>query len=299
MMRAARPIGVSSTRRGAASKPAVGKRRKTLALALGGGGARSLAQAVVIDALDELGVRPVAIAGTSFGALIGAACAAGMTGKEIRRSVLKLAHNRSAIYSRLMSARAGRIAELLSSPLGNPLLIDSEKFCNHFLPADIPGDFSDLSIPLTVMATDLHGRREVAFSTGALRPAVAASMAIPGLMTPVEIDGRVLVDGAAINPLPFDCVADCADVIVAVDCSSGPGEATGVPGPWEALFATLQLMIDGIVAEKLRHATPDLLIRPNVGVFGMFDFFQASAIMRVAQPAKEEVKTKVAELLAL
>jgi NTE family protein len=124
-------------------------------------------------------------------------------------------------------------------------------------------------------------------------------MAIPGLMTPVEVGGQVMVDGAAVNPLPFDRIAGTADVLVAVDCSGGPATATGVPGPWEALFATLQLMIDGIVAEKLRHACPDLLIRPNVAVFGMFDFFQASAIMRAAAPAKAEVKLKLAELLAL
>ena len=294
-----RSLSIATTKPKEVNTRRKGKRRKTLALALGGGGARSLAQVVVIDALDELGVRPVAIAGTSCGALIGAACAAGMSGKAIRRSVLKIAHDRNAIYSRLMSARAGRVAELLSSPIGNPLLIDSEKFCASFLPADIPESFSDLKIPLTVLATDLHGRREVAFTTGALRPAVAASMAIPGLMSPVEIEGTVYVDGAAVNPLPFDCVADRADVILAVDCSGGPVEGTGVPGPWEALFATLQVMIDGIVAEKLRRATPDLLIRPNVSLFGMFDFFQASAIMRVAGPVKEEVKSKLIQLLAL
>ena len=297
MKRAARPAAAMSKQTQAPARRV--SRRRTLALALGGGGARSLAQVVVIEALDELGVRPVAIAGTSFGALIGAACAAGMSGKDIRRTVLKFAHNRSAIYSRLMAARVGGIAELFSSPLGNPLLIDSEKFCSHFLPANIPVEFSELNIPLTVIAADLHGGKEAAFSAGALRPAVAASMAIPGLMSPVEIGGRVLVDGAAVNPPPFDCVAGRADVIIAVDCSAGPKTAAGMPGPWEALFATLQLMIDGIVAEKLRHGCPDLLIRPNVGVFGMFDFFQASAIMRAAAPVKAEVKSKLADLLAL
>jgi NTE family protein len=299
MKRPARPASAAKTKQSAVHKHAPGKRRKTLALALGGGGARSLAQVVVIDALDELGIRPVAIAGTSFGALIGAACAAGMTGKEIRRSVLKLAHNRGAIYSRLMSARARGLAELLSAPIGNPLLIDSEKFCSHFLPVDIPRDFADLKIPLTVLATDLHGRKEVAFSFGALRPAVAASLAIPGLMSPVQIEGRVLVDGAAINPLPFDCIANCADVILAVDCSGGTVQDTGVLGPWDAMVATLQLMIDRIVADKLGGGSPDLLIRPNVGVFGMFDFFQASAIMRAAEPVKAEVKSKLSELLGL
>jgi NTE family protein len=295
----ARFAPAAMTKPPAANKHSTGKRRRTLALVLGGGGARSLAQVVVIDALDELGVRPAVIAGTSFGALIGAACAAGMTGKEIRRAVLKLAHNRGAIYTRLLSARARGLADLVAAPIGNPLLIDSEKFCSHFLPMDIPADFSELKIPLTVVATDLHGRKEVAFSSGALRPAVAASMAIPGLMSPVEIDGRVLVDGAAVNPLPFDCVAGRTDVILAVDCSGGTLEGIGVPGPWDAMVATLQLMIDRIVADKLRSGRPDLLIRPNVGVFGMFDFFQASAIMRVAGPVKDEVKSKLTKLLAL
>ena len=80
--------------------------RKTFALALGGGGARSLAQIAVFEALDDLGLRPIAIAGTSFGALIGAAYAAGMPGQAIRRIVIGLAHDRGAIYARLMSARA-------------------------------------------------------------------------------------------------------------------------------------------------------------------------------------------------
>ena len=111
------------------------------------------------------------------------------------------------VFSRLMAARAAGLSDWLSTPFGNPLLIDSEKFCDQFLPKELPDDFEALEIPLTVIATDLHGRSEAALTDGALRSAIAASLAIPGLMRPVERDGRVLVDGAAVNPLPFDLSA--------------------------------------------------------------------------------------------
>jgi NTE family protein len=272
---------------------------KTLALALGVGGARALAQVAVIEALDEMGVRPTAIAGSSFGALIGAAYAAGMTGKAIRRHVIALAHDRGGIFSRLVGARAMPLSQWLAAPLGNPVLIDAAKFCASFLPAAVPDDFAALAIPLKVVATDLHGRSEVVFSSGALKAAIAASMAIPGLIRPVEIEGRVLVDGAAVNPLPFDCLRGLADVVVAVDCSGGPNETREVPDAWEALFTTLTIMGQAIVAEKLKSGGPDLVIRPNVGIFGLLDFFQASAILRAAEPVKAEVKQRVAGLIGI
>jgi NTE family protein len=271
--------------------------RKTFALALGGGGARSLAQIAVFEALDDLGIRPVAIAGTSFGALVGAAYAAGMSGKAIRRIVIDLANDRGAIYARLVSARARSLSELFSAPFGNPLLLDAEKFCAQFLPQDVPNDFAALPVPLTVIAADLYARREAAFDTGALRPAVAASMAIPGLLRPVEISGRILVDGAAVNPLPFESLRGRADFVVAIDSSFGPTEARGVPEPWDCLFATLQVMTNTIIAEKLKHGAPDILLKPNVGTFRLFDFFLASSILRAADPIKAEVKEKLGALL--
>ena len=285
---------------------------KSFALALGVGGARALAQVAVIEALDELDLRPVLIAGSSFGALIGAAYAAGMSGKAIRRHVIGLAHDRGGIFSRLMAARAAPLSQWIAAPLGNPMLVDAGKFCGAFLPGAVPDDFAALHIPLKVIATDLKARREAILEAGALKPAIAASMAIPGLVRPVEIDGRVLVDGAAVNPLPFDCLRGCADVVVAVDCGGGAGEAAGgadaasaanadapgVPNPWDAMFATLAIMGDAIVAEKLRSGGPDLVIRPNVGIFRLLDFFQASAILRAADPIKAEVKQRLVRLLA-
>jgi NTE family protein len=127
---------------------------KSFALALGGGGARGLAHIAVIEALDEMGVRPKAIAGTSIGALIGAAYAAGMHGKDIRRHVIALAHNRGEIMRRLIAARAGTLADLFAGAFGQATQLDAEKFCAQFLPDAVPQDFSALAMPLTVMATD-------------------------------------------------------------------------------------------------------------------------------------------------
>ena len=114
---------------------------KTFALALGGGGARGLAHIAVLEALDEMGVRPVAIAGTSIGALIGAAYAAGMSGKEIRRHVIALAHDRAEVLRRLIAARAGTFANLFAIGFGSATLIDAEKFCAQFLPEAGAGGF--------------------------------------------------------------------------------------------------------------------------------------------------------------
>jgi NTE family protein len=277
----------------------VAQGHRSFALALGVGGARALAQVAVIEALDEMDVRPVAIAGSSFGAVIGAAYAAGMSGRAIRRHVISLAHDRGGILSRLMAARAAPLSQWIAAPLGNPILLDGAKFCASFLPAALPEEFAALNIPLKVIATDLHGRAEIVFTQGPLKPAVAASMAIPGLIRPVEHEGRVLVDGAAVNPLPFDILRGLADVIVAVDCSGGPDEAGGIPGSWEAMFATLTIMGQAIVDEKLKAGAPDLVIRPNIGIFRLLDFFQASAILRAAEPVKAEVKRMLGDLIGL
>ena len=271
---------------------------KSFALALGGGGARGLGHIAVIEALDEMGVRPAAIAGASIGSLIGAAYAAGLTGKEIRRHVIALAHDRSAIFRRLMTARAGRIAEIISAGFGGANLIDAEKFCAQFLPEAVPDDFGALQIPLTVVTSDLYRRCEVPLTSGPLKPALAASIALPGLLRPVVIGERVLIDGGATNPLPFDHLRGLADVVVAVDISGEPAEERrDLPNPWEALVITVLVMANAIIGEKLKHSAPDLMIRPNVGTFRTLDFLQASAILRAAEPIKQEVKEKLGALL--
>jgi NTE family protein len=271
---------------------------KSFGLALGAGGARGLAHIAICEALDEIGRKPVAVSGSSIGALIGAAYCAGMSGKEMRRFVVGLAHGRAEVFSRLIATRAGTFASLLTSGLGGMTLLDAEKFCDQFLPKRVPYQFEDLSVPLTVVASDLYRREQVVFSSGPLRPALAASIALPALMRPVVIDGHILIDGGAINPLPFEHLRERADVTVAVDISGVPLQMRReIPNAWECLFAAVLLMASAITAEKVKHASPELLVRPAVAPFRMLDFLQASAILRAAEPAKRELKEKLAALL--
>ena len=270
---------------------------RSFALALGGGGARALAHVAVLEALDELNEKPVAVAGSSMGALLGAAYAAGMSGKDIRRFILALVHDRAEVFRRLIAARAGTFANLLNVGFDVNLL-DAEKFCGQFLPSDIPDRFDGLAIPLVIMASDLHRREPVAFTSGALKPALAASIAVPTVMRPVVIEDRVLIDGGATNPVPFDQLRGRADVVVAVDLSGGPTDSRrDIPGAWDCLLATLSLMGGAITAEKVRHGPPDLMLRPKVGAFRALEFLQASAILRAAQPIKAELKERLAALI--
>jgi NTE family protein len=270
---------------------------KSFALALSAGGARGLAAIAVLEVLDELEIKPAAIAGVSIGAAIGAAYAAGIPAKTIRRNTLEVAHRRSQTLAKLMRARAATLTEMFSTSLGNPMLLDAEKLAATFLPSTVPEDFSGLGIPLTVVATDLYHRSEVTFTSGPLRTAIAASMAIPGLLRPIEFDGRVLIDGGAVNPLPFEHLRGKADVVIAIDNTVGPTETRGVPQPWECLLATFQVMGHVITTEKLKHGAPDLILRQDMSLFRLLDFFQASAILRVAEQKKPEIKEQIERVI--
>jgi NTE family protein len=271
---------------------------KKIALALGGGGARGLAHIAVLEALDDLGVKPAAIAGTSIGAIIGAGYSAGMTGKEIRRYAISLAHNRADIMRRMMRSRAGKLRDLFGGGLGDATRLDAEKLCENFLPDAFPDDFDALAIPLTVVASDLYSRREVVFSSGPLKRAIAASIALPTIIRPVVVDGQILIDGGATNPLPFDLLRGRADVIVAVEISGPPSaEKRQVPNALECLYETVMVMTHSIISGKLQNGAPDLLLQPDVGTFRALDFFHASAILRAAEPVKEEVKRRLSPLI--
>src|SRR4029078_3868979 len=97
----------------------------------------------------------------------------------------------------------GRLRDIFGGGLGDATRLDAELLCQQFLPDTLPEDFSGLSIPLTVIPSDLYLRREVVFSEGPLRRALAASISLPTIMRPVEVDGPALVDGGGTNPLAF------------------------------------------------------------------------------------------------
>jgi NTE family protein len=266
--------------------------RPSVAIALGGGGARGIAHVLALEALDEMKIRPAAIGGTSMGAVIGAAYAAGIEARIIRSHVLRVLRDRSDVISKLLRARVGRFADLVLRGRGNPVLLDPEIFLELFWPNEIPDNFESLAIKTLVVATNYLDRSEVVYGSGPLKPAVAGSMAIPGLFRPVEHGRGVLIDGGAVNPLPYDLLFDRADIVVAVDVTfGGHSRARPMPTPLESMFGAAQIMQGAITQQKIRRRPPDVLIRPKVEQFGLLDFFRAGQILRAAEESKEEFKS--------
>lgn len=268
-----------------------------IGLALGGGGARGLSHILILECLDELGVRPTVIAGTSIGAVIGWAYASGLPAREIRKDVVLRLKDRRKIIARLFEARVGRFTRLVSGG-GNPMLIDGEALLPLFMPDGVALHFESLAVPFRVVATDFHGRTEAVFRSGPVQPAVAGSAAIPGLIRPVLHEGRVLIDGGAINPLPFDVIEQECDVVVAVDVIGGLTVPTKpVPDPWEAMFGSLQILQNTIAQAKIARRPPDVLIRPKVGGYRVLDFFKVQAILKAGEPCKDELKRALEKVL--
>jgi len=270
----------------------------SVAVALGGGGARGISHIAVLEALDELGVKPVALAGTSIGAIIGAAYASGIEARDLRAYTLVVMRNRSQVMAKLLRARVGRFTDIVLRGFTNPMLLDAEIFLDMFWPETMPDRFDDLAIPLQVVTTDFHNRCEAIFSTGPLAPAVAGSMAIPGLIRPIEMDGRVLMDGGAVNPLPYDLLFDVADIVIGVDVTFGGARERRTPPPFNAMFGAAQIMQGAITAQKLKVRAPDILVRPRVEQFRVLDFFRAAQILRASEPAKDYVKRELAARFA-
>ncbi len=277
----------------------------TLALALGAGGARGLAHICVLEALDEMGVTPCLIAGSSMGAVIGAAYAAGVSGSDLRAYVLDMLQDRTSVMGKLLRARTGRFRGMFTGGLDNPVMIDGMVFLDMFWPEAVPNRFSQLKIPFIAMATDYAARREVRLDSGPLAPAVAASMAIPGLIKPVDYEGMVLVDGGTVNPLPHDVLMGRADVILAVDVTGGPlvsqngSSAIKAPRAFEIMLGAAQIMLGTITMQKLRLQRPDILVTPRVDNFRALDFFKAKEILAAADACKDDVKRDLeAALLA-
>ena len=275
--------------------PAKTWRGLPVALALGGGGARGFAHIAVFEALDELGIRPVAISGTSIGAILGATYAAGFTGRRLRQHVLETFRNGTGVFQKLFETRVGRFADLLQG-LSNPVLVDGEAILRRFWPDTMPETFEGLDIPFTAIAGDIVGRSEVRLDTGALHSAVAGSMAIPGLVKPVEREGHVLIDGFVVNPVPVDVLEGRAPIVVAVDLQlSGSRFASREPpkNPYEALLQASALMELSLTNEKFRVNPPTIRLAPDVARFAALDFLKVRDILKAAEPVKADLVTRL------
>ena len=181
------------------------KRTPRIGLALGGGSARGWAHIGIIRELEEAGIRPDLICGTSIGALVGAVYANG----DLDWLEDWVTHLSWQAVMRLLDVK------LLGGILGGAKLIDffSARFSDE--------NISDLNLPFAAVATELHSGREIWLQEGRVMDAVRASIAIPGIFTPVGFNGVWLIDGGLSNPVPVSLTrAMGADIVIAVDLNS-------------------------------------------------------------------------------
>ena len=264
-----------------------------IGLALGGGAAKGLAHIAMLEAFDELGIKPAVIAGTSIGAILGANYAAGMTGREMRDYALKLFASRAELLRRIAGRWPGALGTLWN-PF-TPALLNGQTLIEILMPETLPLGFERLKFPFIAVATDFYAQQEVLFERGDLLPAIAASSALPALMTPVEHEGRVLVDGGFVNPTPFDILRERADITVAIDVTGSTRTRAGnkLPNSFDVSIGAAQITLASLVREKLKTCRPDVLVRPAVNQFAAMDFLKAAEILEAAEASKDDLKRKL------
>ena len=293
MIPAGKPVPASK----AAPPPAV---RPTIALALGGGGARGLAHILMLEAFDEIGLKPKIIAGTSIGAVFGAAYASGLSARLIRAHTEEMLGQRFGLARYLLAARSEPVLKFLNILSVRSSLLSPESLLDRVLPSKVAASFAGLAIPFKVVATDFYAQEQVVIDSGDLRAAVAASIALPALFTPVTRDSRLLMDGGLVNPLPFDVLEGEADVTIAIDvtgASSGAGKRPQ-PTALAALVSASQILQRSIVREKLKARQPDIYIDVDVDEFHVLEFHRFKEVLSAAQPAKEQLKRQLKRVLA-
>lgn len=239
----------------AAAPPAPSKPPKPprIGLALGGGAARGFAHIGVIQVLEEAGLKPDLVVGTSAGSLVAALYAAGRPGPELAR--LALAMDESAITDWSFPGRG---------------LIRGEALARYVREQTGGRPIEQLPLPLGIVATDLDSGQAVLFQRGDVGAAVRASSAVPAVFQPVRIGAREYVDGGLVAPVPVRFARQMgAELVIAVDISSPPdGNATG--DPFKMLLQTFSIMGRSINQFELKDA--DVVWRPRLNGVSSADF---------------------------
>lgn len=277
-------------------------------LALGSGGARGWCHIGVLRALDDLGIVPDVVAGSSMGALVGAAyCAGKLDGLER--------------FARDLTRR--RFAAMTDVRLSGGGLVAGQAILDTLQQLGIEGDIADLPIPFLAVATDLRTGREIWQRSGDVAEAVRASVALPGVICPQERDGRLLLDGGLTNPVPVSAArALGAEMIIAVNPNARPngviweapkpegtilhdmtaglpnrlhGAITAVlgnradphpaPGYLEVLSASIDVMTEQIRRARLAGDPPDVLIDPDLTGMSVLDFHRAAVAVDAGRSA--------------
>lgn len=235
--------------------PEPATRAPRLGLALGGGAARGFAHVGVIQVLEQNGIRPDLIVGTSAGSLVAAMYASGKSAAELESAALSMEEASLTDWSLPILGRGMLRGEALTrytrQAVGGRLL-------------------ENMAIPLGVLATDLSTGQGVLFRRGDTAQAVRASSAVPGVFAPVAISGREYVDGGLVAPVPVRYARDMgAEVVLAVDISSSP-EGNRSAGSVQLLLQTFAIMGQSINRHELAGA--DVVLRPALVGVGSADF---------------------------
>lgn len=268
-----------------------------ISVALGGGAARGLSHIPYIEAMDEMGLYPSAIAGTSIGALIGAGWASGMSGAELRTYALDVLGSFQLIAGTVWNAHQPSLVGLFKNGLS--FQVDAESITEAFLPEGFAETFEDLKIPFSTVAADYYSWEQIVFSKGPLKRAIAASLAIPAAFKPVAFDGRTYIDGGVVNPVPVDQVLGKGDIIVAIDVNGSPepSEDDVPPGLVDIGFVATQIMTQTIVDAHIEKYPPDIYVRPSVNPFGLMEFWRVRELIEMAEGDKDRFKRALEEKL--
>ena len=235
--------------------PTAAKRLPRIGLALGGGAAKGFAHVGVIAVLEEAGLRPSYVVGTSAGSLVAALYASGKSSAELQKAALAI--EEVAITDWMLPLvgrgmfRGDALGRYVNEVVGGRLL-------------------DQMSIPLGVVATDLGNGQAVMFQRGDTGTAVRASSAVPGVFVPVRISGRDYVDGGLVAPVPVRFTRQMgAELVIAVDISTVPEENTA-NDTLQILLQTFSIMGRSINQHELKDA--DIIIRPSLTGLKSADF---------------------------
>lgn len=290
--------------------------RPRIGLVLSGGGARGAAHVGVIRALEQMHVPIDAIAGTSMGAVVGGLYAAGLTGEEIERVFRELdwqgvirdrAPRRELAYRRKQDDRNILAKGALGVDPGEgvvlPLGLVQGQRINQVLRkatarvADIQ-DFDRLPTPFRALATDLETGDPVVLGKGDLVTVLRASMSAPGVLTPVEVDGRLLVDGGLVDNLPVELAQSMGvDRLIVVDVSFPLARRAELGSAFDITNQMVGIMVRRGTLESKKHLAPgDVLIEPNLGGMTALEFARMPQVMDIGRDAALAERSQLAEL---